>query len=76
MIQLHCVKSVRIRRYSGPHFQAVGLNMERYGVSLRIRLECRNMRTSITPNTDTFHPVLVLGSLNHFYENIFSGTFL
>ena len=29
----HCVKSVRIRSYSGPHFSAFGLNMERYGVS-------------------------------------------
>ena len=25
----HCVKSVRIRRYSGPHFPAFGLNIER-----------------------------------------------
>ena len=33
---LHCVKSVRIRSYSGPHFPAFGLNMERYGVFLRI----------------------------------------
>ena len=30
---LHCVKSVRIRSFSGPYFQAFGLNMERYGVS-------------------------------------------
>ena len=28
----HCVKSVRIRNYSGPHFPAFGLNTERYGV--------------------------------------------
>ena len=25
----HCVKSVRIRSYSGPHFPAFGLNTER-----------------------------------------------
>ena len=31
-----CMKSVRIRSYSGPHFPAFGLNAERYGVSLRI----------------------------------------
>ena len=29
----HCLKSVRIRRYSGPHFPAFGLNTERYSVS-------------------------------------------
>ena len=28
----HCVKNVRIRSYSGPHFSAFGLNTERYGV--------------------------------------------
>ena len=30
---LHCVKSVRIRSYSGPYFPAYGQNTERYGVS-------------------------------------------
>ena len=30
----HCVKSVRIRSYSGPHFPIFGLNSERYSVSL------------------------------------------
>ena len=29
----HCVKSVRIRSYSGSHFPAFGLNTERYGVN-------------------------------------------
>ena len=29
---LHCVKSVRIWSYSGPHFSAFGLNSERYEV--------------------------------------------
>ena len=28
----HCVKSVPIRSYSGPHFPAFGLNTERYEV--------------------------------------------
>ena len=44
----HCVKSVRTRRYSGPHFHAFGLNTERYRVSLRIQSECGKMRTRIT----------------------------
>ena len=34
---IHCVKSVRIRSYSGPHFPAFGLNTERYGCSVRMR---------------------------------------
>ena len=53
----HCVKSVHIRSYSGPHFPAFGLNTERYGVSLRIQSECGKMRTRITPTTDTLHAV-------------------
>ena len=31
----HCVKSVRIRSYSGPYFPGFGLNTERYKVSQR-----------------------------------------
>ena len=50
----HCVKSVRIRSYSGPYFPAFGLNTEDT-VSLRIQSECGKIRTRITPNTDTFH---------------------
>ena len=33
---LHCMKSVRIRSFSGPYFSAFELNPEIYGVSLRI----------------------------------------
>ena len=51
----HCVKSIRIWSYSGPHFPAFGLNTERYGVSRRAR---------ITPNTCTIHAVLTI-QLNH-----------
>ena len=56
---LHCVISVRIRNYSGPYFSAFVLNTERYGVSLPIQSEYWKMQTRITPNTDTFHAVLV-----------------
>ena len=55
--KLHCVKSVRIRSYSGPYFPAFGLNTERYGESLRIQSECGKIRTRITPNTDTLYAV-------------------
>ena len=50
----HCVKSVRIRSYSGPHFPALGPNAKRYSVSLRIQSEWGKMKTRITPNTNTF----------------------
>ena len=58
----HCLKSVRIRNYSGPYFPAFGLNTERYGVSLRIQSERGKIQTRITPNTDTFHAVFVAES--------------
>ena len=47
----HCVKSVCIHSYSGPHFPAFGVNMERYEVFLRIQSEYGKMWTRITPNT-------------------------
>ena len=59
----HCVKSVRIRSYSGPYFPAFGLNTERYKVSLRIQSECGKIRTRITRDTDTFHILYILALL-------------
>ena len=53
----HFVKSVRVRSYSGPHFPAFGLKTERYGVSFHIQSKYGKIRTSITPNTDTFYTV-------------------
>ena len=63
----YCVKSVRIRSYSGPYFPAFGLKTEIFS---RIRTEygeiqstspylirMRKIRTRITLNTDTFHTV-------------------
>ena len=52
---IHCVKSVRIRSYSGPYFPAFGVNTERYRVSQRIQSECKKMQTRITPDSATFH---------------------
>ena len=34
----HCVKSVRIRSYSGPYFPALGLNTDRYEVCDDVRI--------------------------------------
>ena len=56
---VHCVKSVRIRSYSGLYFPVFGLNKKRYGVSLVIQAKCEKIRTRKTPNTDTFYSVIV-----------------
>ena len=60
LLHHHCVKSVRIRSYSGPYFTAFGLNTERHEVSLRIQSECGKIRTRITLNTDTFYVVMAV----------------
>ena len=65
----HCVKSVRIRSYSGPHFPAFGLNTERYSVSLRMQSKCGKMRTRITPNADTFYTVEYTDPTTEMYEH-------
>ena len=43
------MKSVHIRTSSGPHFPTFG-----HSLSLRIQSECREIRTRITPNMDTY----------------------
>ena len=48
-----CMKSVRIRSFSGPYFPAFGLIF----VSLRIQSKCGKIRTGKTPNTYAFHAV-------------------
>ena len=60
---VHWVKSVRIRIYSGPHFPTFGLNTARYGGSLGIQSECGKIRTRITPNTYTFYAVVTMNIL-------------
>ena len=54
---IHCVKGLRIRNYSGPYFPVFGLKLERYGVSRHIQSECGKMWTGIILNTDTFYAV-------------------
>ena len=46
-----------IRSFSGPYFPALGLNMERYSVSLGIQSEYGKMRTRKTPNMYFFYSV-------------------
>ena len=50
-----CVKSVRIRSFSGPYFPSLGVKTERY--SVYIQSVCGKIRTRKTHNTDTFHAV-------------------
>ena len=71
MSKLRCVKSVRIRGYSGLHFHfpAFGLNTEIYSVYLRIQSECGKMGARITPNADTFYAVLK-GTRQRIYQLI------
>ena len=66
MLSHHCVKSVRIQCYSGPHFPAFGLNTERYGASLRIQSKCGITQARKTPNTDAFHTVTTLHYTNKY----------
>ena len=55
----HCVKSVRIRSFSGPYFPAFKVNTERYEVSHRIQSQCVKIRTRKTQITYTFHAVSI-----------------
>ena len=67
----HCVKSVRIWSFSGPHFSTFGLNTERSGVSLPIQSKCMKIRVRKTPNTETFHAVSVYNwSVNHHFNSM------
>ena len=68
MYYMHCVKRLRIRSYSGPHFPAFGLNTERYVISLRIQSKCGKSLTRITPNTDTFYRALWTSPM--YYVNV------
>ena len=55
----HCVKSVRIRSFSGLYFPVFGLNTEIYRINLRIQYKYRKIQTTKkTPNADTFDVVL------------------
>ena len=60
----HSVKSVRMRSFSCPYFPALGLNTERYEVSVSIQSECGKTRIRKTPNTDTFYSVRVFVDQN------------
>ena len=54
---LHFVKFVHIRTFSGPYFLAFGLHMEICGVNFRIQSKYGKIWTKKTPNTATFYAV-------------------
>ena len=56
IILISCVKSVRIRSYSGPHFSRIFSHSDWIRSPYSVR--CGKMRTRITPNTDTFYAVI------------------
>ena len=58
LMDLHCVKSVLFRIFSGPHFPVFVLNTEIYRVNIRIQSKWGKIRTSKTLVMDTFHTVL------------------
>ena len=51
----HCVKSVRIRCFSDPHFLEIWLNTERCELCFRIHSECGKIRTRKAPSAYVFH---------------------
>ena len=59
---IHCVKSVQIRIFSGPYFPAFGLNTERYGDTPYLSVFSPNAGKygpEKTPYLDIFHAVQV-----------------
>ena len=49
-MQCMLVANAAKKVYLCPYFPALGLNLDRYEVSLRIQSECGETQTSITPN--------------------------
>ena len=65
----YCVKNVRIRGFSSPHFPVFGMNTEIYAVRER---ENKNQKT---PNTDTFYSVSNSNPFRAKYSNfVLPGT--
>ena len=59
----HCVKSVRIRSFSGPYFSAFRLNTEICRANLCSQFKCGEIGTRKTSNTDTINAVNVSNDL-------------
>ena len=69
---VHCVKNAqKTEFFSGPYFPTLGLNTERYSVSLRNYFECGKIQTRKTPYLDTFHAVVMGNSSKEAAYTIF-----
>ena len=68
---MHCVKSICIRSYSGPHFfphfPALGLNTERYAVSLCIQSECGKILEKADQNNSEYGHILRSGIVEGYF---------
>ena len=56
--QIHYVKSVQIRSFSGPYFPVLELNTEIYSINHIIQSEYGKIWTRKTPYLNTFHAVI------------------
>ena len=56
--QIHYVKSVQIRSFSGPYLPVLELNTEIYSINHIIQSEYGKIRTRKTPYLNTFHAVI------------------
>ena len=61
--------------FSGPYFPALGLNRERYGVSLRIQCECGKYGPEKPLYLDPFHIVLLSASFKHIYKFFYKSQY-
>ena len=76
---LHSVKSVHIRSFSGLYFPAFGLNTVRYFVSLRIQSECRKIQARKNSKYEQFSATWTadirgVRSVFRTQSNIYNGT--
>ena len=78
-ITIQCVKSVRIRSFSGPYFPASRLNTERYVEYLYIQSKFGELRTRKTPNADAFcalnNSLRLSLYLHQFHSNIQTSSY-
>ena len=72
-ILYHCVKSVRIRSYSGPYFPGFGLNTEIVRTS-PYSVRMRENTDQNTPCTDTFHDVYLAAAALSMIDKSKSGS--
>ena len=72
---LHCVRRVRIRSFSGPHFSRIFPHSDwiRSPYSVRMRENLGKMRTRLTPNMDSLYAVLSSCPCSHLWNNLLSS---